>query len=166
MVLTTFCSGIRVSDKLFPYQRLGVEFIKKRRRVFLTDEMGLGKTLQAIKAIDESDAYPALIVVGLKIAQGVWQEEIRKWTDKDCLVYTGTPAQRRKLWKNWDREKQPYLIVGFMLLKEIVKLKHIWKAVVFDEYHLMGLRSRKTKTFQEAKKLLTGMMILCSGSPM
>lgn len=153
-------------DKLYDYQRKGVEFIKARRRVILADEMGLGKTVQAITAIEESEMKPALIVVGLKIAIGVWQTEIRKWTGENSLVYTGKPKEREKLWKNWNPELQPYVIVNFMLLKEILQKKNKWKSVVFDEYHLMGLRKRRSKTFNVAKDIFTGMLILCSGSPM
>lgn len=154
-------------SELYPYQEQGVEFISKKRRVILADEMGLGKTLQALKAIDNaSDRYPALIVVGLKIAFGVWQSEIKKWLDMDSEVYTGNEWQRDEVWERWRRNRTPFLITNRSHLAEVVNRQKLWRAVVFDEYHLMGLRNRKTATFRAAKQLYSGIMILSSGSPM
>lgn len=153
-------------SQLYPYQEQGVDFITKKRRVILADEMGLGKTLQALKAIDRADRYPALIVVGLKIAFGVWQSEIKKWLGADSLVYTGTPMQRNALWTYWEREQTPFIITNSAHIKEILERRRSWRAVVFDEYHLMGLRNRKSQTFQAVRKLYSGMLILSSGSPM
>jgi SNF2 family DNA or RNA helicase len=63
--------------ELYPYQKKGVDFLKKHPQAILADEMGLGKTAQAIKAVEGAD--PALIVAtgGLRY---FWKDEIMKWT--------------------------------------------------------------------------------------
>ncbi|KKN20102.1 hypothetical protein LCGC14_0938850, partial [marine sediment metagenome] len=47
-----------MSLKLYPYQELGVEFMRENKKVILADEMGLGKTAQAIMASEP----PVLVI--------------------------------------------------------------------------------------------------------
>lgn len=127
--------------------------------------MGLGKTIQALVAIERARRFPCLIVVGIKSAIGVWQQEIKKWTGRDSVVYHGTPMDRIVIWEDWDARKQPYLITNSAMLEELLQKQRVWPAVIFDEYHLMGLRNKKTKTFKTVKNLRAGMIIYSSGSP-
>lgn len=61
--------------RLYPFQEIGVAFMREHKKVLLADEMGLGKTVQAIMATDN---FPALIVAssGMKY---FWRDEIEKW---------------------------------------------------------------------------------------
>lgn len=61
---------------LFPYQRLGVEWLASRRSGILGDDMGLGKTVQAIAATP--DGAPVLVVCP-GVAKGVWEREFKRF---------------------------------------------------------------------------------------
>ena len=66
---------------LFPYQRIGADFLANRKRGLLTDKPGLGKTVQAIRAIDlVTGRQPAraLIVCPASIVTN-WTREIERW---------------------------------------------------------------------------------------
>lgn len=66
---------------LFPHQKEGIEFLKKKGHAILADEMGLGKTRQAIVAAGEISDETTLVVcpASLKIN---WEREIH-------MVYPG-----------------------------------------------------------------------------
>jgi len=63
------------NDKLFPFQRDGVDWARDRSRGLIADEMGLGKTRQGLCLVNP--AYGGL-VIGPACVQGFWKEEIQK----------------------------------------------------------------------------------------
>ncbi len=69
----------------YEYQREGICFGLKNKRIIIGDEPGLGKTLQSIGIVDTANAYPCLVICpsSLKIN---WQREFHKFTDKSALV--------------------------------------------------------------------------------
>lgn len=66
------------TERLRPYQRAGVAFALTHRRVIIADEMGLGKTIQALIALENAGAYPALVVCPPSLKLN-WQKEISRW---------------------------------------------------------------------------------------
>ncbi|MCA1799948.1 MAG: DEAD/DEAH box helicase [Actinobacteria bacterium] len=149
---------------LYPFQVEGIDFLVKKRRAILADDMGLGKTRMLLEAVEKAGKFPCLIVVGLKTGFGVWQNEIKRWTGRDSLVYHGTPDTRKVLWEEWKPSETPYIITNNFILKELAELIN-WPALILDEYHLMGLRNRQTQTFKLVKKMRTGLLYFSSGSP-
>ena len=81
-------------DGLYPFQNAGVRFLAGGKRVLLADEMGTGKTVQALVAIDQVDAYPALVVCPNSLKHN-WAKEVKTWTDAIPVVIEGTAKQRR-----------------------------------------------------------------------
>lgn len=69
----------------YDYQREGIVYGLKHRRLIIGDEPGLGKTLQSIGIVDTANAYPCLVICpsSLKIN---WQREFEKFTDKSAVV--------------------------------------------------------------------------------
>lgn len=66
-------------DKLFDYQREGVDWIvTKKGRCILADDPGLGKTAQTIVAASELDAFPWLVACPASLIWN-WEREIRLW---------------------------------------------------------------------------------------
>lgn len=61
---------------LFPFQRVGVQWLASRTGAVLADEMGCGKTIQALMALGEK--RPVLLVVPASLKLN-WSKEAAKW---------------------------------------------------------------------------------------
>ena len=72
---------------LLPYQRAGVAYALKQRRVLLGDEMGLGKTPQliavAVRAVEEGHRVLISVPPSLRLN---WEREIAKFTNSTITV--------------------------------------------------------------------------------
>ena len=81
-----------LGGELFPYQRLGSEFLRSRKRAILADQMGLGKSASALTAIDASKPT---VVISPPVVLGSWYDECRRWR----------PDLRAAIWR------RPYPVV-------------------------------------------------------
>ena len=88
--------------ELHDYQKSLVRFVVETPRCNLFVPMGCGKTVTTLYALEVADlvedAYPALVIAPLRVAQSTWPSELEKWPALGHLsasVITGTPAQRR-----------------------------------------------------------------------
>jgi SWI/SNF-related matrix-associated actin-dependent regulator 1 of chromatin subfamily A len=80
----------RLGGELRPFQRAGVAYVLRARRTFLADEQGLGKTVQALAALEEDDAYPAVVVCPASLKLN-WQREAERWLPhRSVAVVSGT----------------------------------------------------------------------------
>lgn len=104
----------------YEYQKEGILFGLKHRRLLIGDEPGLGKTLQSIGIVDTAAAYPCLVICpsSLKIN---WQREFEKFTDKKALVLD-----------NATRASWPYLLGMGMFHVAIVNYESLRKFFVWD----------------------------------
>jgi len=68
----------RLGGELRPFQRAGVRYVLAARRAFLADEQGLGKTVEALAALEEEGAYPAVVICPASLKLN-WQREARRW---------------------------------------------------------------------------------------
>lgn len=68
---------------LRPYQQIIAKYIEEHPRCNIYAPMGMGKTLSVLTALDRldclEDAFPALILAPLRVAQSTWPAEVRKW---------------------------------------------------------------------------------------
>ena len=67
---------------LFPFQRIGAEWLVPRRTALLADKMGLGKTPQAIVGAEMAGARTMAIICPA-IGRLNWAKEIRDWSIYD-----------------------------------------------------------------------------------
>jgi len=80
----------RLGGELQPFQRGGVAYLLAARRAFLADEQGLGKTVQALAALEEDGAYPAVVVCPASLKLN-WAREIEHWLPhRSAAVLSGT----------------------------------------------------------------------------
>lgn len=108
---------------LYPYQRVGAEFLAARRFALLADEMGIGKSAQAVGGCDLAGCFRVLVVCPA-IMREQWSREFQRFsryqrktqqllTLKDApelnaeLVicsydYAGTARGRATLSREWD----------------------------------------------------------------
>ena len=63
---------------LHPYQVAGVDYLVHAKRAILGDQVGLGKTPQAMAAVIEASALPAIVVMPLTLKLN-WANEIKKF---------------------------------------------------------------------------------------
>lgn len=78
-------------DKLRNYQRRAVRFIKEHPQSGLFLDMGLGKTVSTLTALADllkaGEVGRVLLVGPLRVMQGVWRQEARKWAHTRHLTF-------------------------------------------------------------------------------
>lgn len=111
---------IKLKLQPYPYQREGIEFGLKHKRILIGDEPGLGKTLQSIGIVNTAQAYPCLVIcpASLKIN---WQREFEKFSDARCLILA-----------NENRTSWPYLLKMHMWDVAIVNYESLRRFFVWD----------------------------------
>ena len=107
---------IPLKRELYPFQKEGVAYILKHKRVIVGDQPGLGKTMQAIAAVVAADAFPCLVIcpASLKIN---WQIEIAMWTNKTALILNN--SYRRTWAYHWEIGVAQFFIVNYESLKSM-----------------------------------------------
>lgn len=88
--------------KLRNYQKLGVKFILKHKRVLLGDEMGLGKTIEAIASMVSlrNSGYKRFVVICPASVLVNWQREIEKHSDlRPCIIHRKSLGKSLKEWQ-------------------------------------------------------------------
>lgn len=82
---------------LYPFQRVGSDFLRVGGDVLLGDDTGLGKTPQVLDALERSGALPALVVCPNSVKLS-WAEKAYRWAPSVVpFVVSGGAATRRKL---------------------------------------------------------------------
>ena len=145
-----------LGGELRHFQRAGVAYAVRNKRVMIADDMGTGKTIQALATCQAIGAFPAVVVcpASLKIN---WYREAIKWL----------PGKRVSLWDAKGGWPGDVMIINYdVLLKQVASLRaRAPKAVIFDESHY--LKSRKAKRTNAAQELTLNVDVrLClSGTP-
>lgn len=165
---------VALAQHLYEYQKAGVEYVLDHAdgRAIIGDEMGLGKTRQAIAAIEDREAFPAVFVVPPHLTAN-WVKEFRAVAPhRDIRVLKGTKPNPDLV------EGADVLVIGYSVLKPWVEfrvgdpetgevlLKP--KAVVFDESHFAkNHSSQRTKAaLALAGRVREGGIRLClTGTP-
>lgn len=158
----------RVSKRLFPYQRIGVNWLvglyDEGIGGLLCDEMGLGKTIQALTLIAETFnpeksrfliACPSNLVIN-------WAREFKKFVP-DLRVYTHAGTEREG---RVDKIDRPGIVLTSyeVLTRDIGILKQIkWGLVILDEAQL--LKNRDSLRSQAALELVSRRKVLLTGTP-
>lgn len=147
-------------DELFPYQKIGVEFIEKNNgRALIADEQGLGKTCQALTWLKiHPELFPVIIVCPASVKFN-WAREAKKWLpNPDLQIISGTQI--------YDPSKK-IIIINYDIVKNwLEKLIEIGpKVLILDE--IQALKSNSTERTKSIKKLAKGVkhVIGLSGTP-
>lgn len=123
----------------YEYQKEGIRFGLRHKKVLIGDEPGLGKTLQSIGIVDCANAYPCLVICpsSLKIN---WQREFEKFTGKKALVLD-----------NATRTSWPYLLGMGMFHVAVVNYESLRKFFVWD-IHTLHAHTKPTFPSTTAKR--------------
>lgn len=142
---------------LWPFQRVGVDTLKQRRRSLLCDDMGLGKTAQAIFAVETSKRKKRVLLICPKSLKRWWEYEIRNWLGDSVKIV------------QCEFFPQPGYTTGWLIVHwEQIRMypdfaRWPWDWVVADEAH--RIKNRKTQTFRAFKKVRAPFAILITGTP-
>lgn len=147
-----------IFEKLYPFQKVALEYSKHKNSILIADEMGLGKSLQALSIIEYKDAYPALIVVPANLKSN-WIKEIDKWMNHRTAHAVNSNVI----------PPSDIIIVSYNKIPELASRLNLrkFKAIVCDESHyLKNPKSQRTssvlKYFKNVplKTMTTGTPIL------
>jgi superfamily II DNA or RNA helicase len=150
-----------LGGELRPFQRAGVAYVLKARQTFLADEQGLGKTVQALAALEEDGAYPAVVVCPASLKLN-WQREAARWLPhRSVAVVSGTgtvaPAAEVTILN--------YEIVHAHRTRLALRRP---KALVLDESHYVkNPRARRTVAVRRLAESLApdGLRLALTGTP-
>lgn len=135
---------------LRPFQKAGVEYAIRNRRVIIADQMGLGKTVQALAAAAAAAAFPVIVVCPASLKFN-WLNEATKWLpNKKSIVLNG------KLLTPTELALADVIILNYDILnKWLPRLAALpYKMVILDEAHYV--KNYKAQRTEAAKLLLTG----------
>lgn len=98
-------NGTELKRSLFGYQRAGVNWLVRQKRVILGDPQGNGKTPQVIRAIQWLKASREVTGPALVICTGAalhnWAREFANWAPElSVKIITGTATRRRKVFED------------------------------------------------------------------
>lgn len=132
----------------FPYQQLGIDFLKSHPKAFLFDDPGLGKTAQGLLAIDVS--RPPLVICP-KAAKSVWETEAAKFRpDLKPVTITG-----RKNFK-WPTPGE-LVIVNPDIFPSVILGCPSGLQVLVDECHMFkSPKSDRSKRLQSLSHYVSG----------
>lgn len=151
---------------LAPVQVEGKNFLVHNKRVLLADDVGVGKTAQALFAINELQAYPALYVTKSSLCEQVRDEAMSWgiWHPLDVLI-VGNPALCGDT-KSVPRQLPKLLITYYQhLQKHASDFERRWNAVIADEATM--IKNRKAERSTELKRIasIAPVRIALTGTP-
>jgi SNF2 family DNA or RNA helicase len=84
-----------------PFQRAGISYILRHKRVLLGDEMGLGKTIQILGTINADDSIRSALIVVPASLRDNWLREAKKWLIRNpCLINAkNLPADQSSIYQ-------------------------------------------------------------------
>lgn len=169
--------SILVGGKLKEYQLSGLQWLvslyNNKLNGILADEMGLGKTVQTIALISylmefKDNRGPYLVIVPLSTLSN-WVNEFRRWCPTaTVVVYKGTPAQRKGLYKS--EVMQGHFNVLLTTYEYIIKDKSSlrklqWEYAIVDEGHRMK-NSQSKFAVTLGTQYVTKHRVLLTGTPL
>jgi superfamily II DNA or RNA helicase len=150
-----------LGGELRPFQRAGVDYVLRARKAFLADEQGLGKTVQALAAVEQDGAYPAVVVCPASLKLN-WERETRHWLPHRSVAVvsgTGTVAPAADI-----------TVVNYDIVhahRSRLALRRP-KALVLDESHYVkNPRAKRTKAVRRLAESLApdALRLALTGTP-
>jgi SNF2 family DNA or RNA helicase len=160
--------SLNYKTKPFNYQLEGIRYGLNHDKWLLLDSPGLGKSLQAIYLAEELSAQrglkKCLIVCGVATLRANWEKEIKKHSNKDCVVIGKTVNSKGKVkWEPISKRAEQlrnkidefFIIINIESLRSLEVLEAIRASeneidmIIFDEAH-----KAKGWSSQQGKNLL------------
>ncbi len=139
--------------KLFPYQKKGVDFILREKKVIIADEMGLGKSAQALMAMNKLGFQKVLIACPASL-QSNWQIEAKKWINKvPEIIYHSQDIRN-------------FNVISYSRIHKLSpNLIKKYQMIILDESHY--IKNIKAKRTIAVLKIIQGISyrVLLTGTP-
>lgn len=165
--------------KPYDFQQFGINFLahslKKQGTALLGDLMGTGKTFQSMAAalqLKQEGLVKKVLVVVLAPTRTQWQQEIRKFTQEDSVLFADFKAkykqkdgkryisetiedQKIKAIDDFMKGDEMFLVMSYQGLQQNVELieKASFDMMIMDEAHYV--KNRTAKTNRAAKRIVT-----------
>jgi SNF2 family DNA or RNA helicase len=128
---STIFSNKEVTEKLFPHQRVAVQWLLEQKYAFLGDDMGLGKTLSVLAAFDalyeQGEANFLLVACPNSLTRN-WVRECANWFPKRKLILLpSTKSEKIKFFKQLSRGD--FEIDGLVLNYEALRLEYVFPEI-------------------------------------
>lgn len=150
------------TGKLKDFQQEGMDFLLDKGDALCAYEMGLGKTHVTMAALEEVNAFPALIICP-NYLKWKWYDEIGTWTDSPVVVVEGT--KKKRIEQQYEEFESGYLVINYELVLqdwEILK-RFLFVNITCDE--ITRLKGYQSKTKRAIKKLRTKSKWGLTGTP-
>lgn len=137
---------------LYPFQRAGIRYMVRERRVLNADQPGLGKTRQAIGAVQALGAYPVVVVCPASVKYN-WEREWHACAPGHSVrVLSGTTPLPLAEYGKADVQILNYDILDAHMLP--LKGQAGLNAVIVDESHY--IKNAKAGRTQRVTELVAG----------
>lgn len=122
--------GMLDSTLLRPFQRAGIAYLLRHRKVVLADDMGTGKSVQSIATVTTAGCQRILVVCPASLKLN-WKREILQWTgeaEHEITIFEGSKPTAPILPRRWS-------IVNYDVLDgwKDALVQEPWDAVICDE---------------------------------
>ena len=118
-IAATAFSEPNFGSRLFPHQRVAVQWLSEMSRAFLADDMGLGKTLSVLTTFDllvaKQEVNTLLVICPNSLVRN-WLRECKQWFPRlRTAIIDGDRAQKLKTLKRlrWAGETAGVVIINY-----------------------------------------------------
>ena len=161
-------TDVEGDPRLRPYQRVDVNFLKKRKFAGIFNEQRTGKTPTAITLLKELNCHVNLVVVPASLVLQ-WEEEIKKWdTEAEVNTLNLTKKKRQQFYNEIKKRIQSneltrtYIVVSYETLNadvsdlhEALSFLNYELCLIADEAHRLTSLHKGKNASQQSKSFLS-----------
>lgn len=160
---------IPLKRELYPFQKNGVAYNLKHKRVLVGDLPGLGKTTQAFATIIAAESFPCLVVCPNSLKEN-WRREIEQFTYRKAIILQDNIRNSFPLY--YEAGVADFFIVNYESLKKYFVLeikkpdngrKATLKNIVFDAAKVSMFKSMIIDESHRVKAISTMAAKFCKG---
>jgi SNF2 family DNA or RNA helicase len=129
-------------ERLRPYQRVDVRYLKNLPHAAVFNEQRTGKTPTTLKLL-EAEGHEKIIIICPASLVLNWKKEVETWTKLSCLAVSGAKQKRLKTYTEWNLKKGCLVLSKDTAKADKDLIKSDGSALVVDEAHF--LRNYKTQ---------------------
>lgn len=125
-------------ERLRPYQRVDVNYLKQIGSAGIFNEQRTGKTPTTLVLAKEK-GFESIVIVAPASLLINWKEEVERWTGKKALISTGLSKKRKGIYHRFSKNNYSYLIVSYETLRNdidiVIKAICPFDCLIVDEAH-------------------------------